>query len=95
MPERNVPPQPSRRPTVECLSTASVPSVSLRGVLMERLHRLDPAHDWVATRYYIRLLRPDQSRVAFAISRKSELDEILEVGASLGWTIEELAAPSR
>lgn len=62
---------------------------------MERALRLDPAHDWVATRYYVRMLRPDRSLVAFAIAAKSELDEILQTGASLGWTVQELSAPTK
>ena len=60
---------------------------------MERALRLDSAHDWVDCRYYVRLLRPDQSMVTFSVARKTDLDQILETAASLDWTVEELAAP--
>ncbi len=60
---------------------------------MERALRLDSAHDWVDSRYYVRLLRPDQSMVTFSVARKMDLDQILETAASLDWTVEELAAP--
>lgn len=60
---------------------------------MDRALRLDAAHDWAASRYYVRLLRPDGSLVTFAVAKKLELDEILEAAASLDWSVEELAAP--
>lgn len=60
---------------------------------MDRSLRLDAAHDWVTSRFYVRLRRPDFSFVTFTVAQKSELDEILESAASLDWSVEELAAP--
>ena len=64
-----------------------------KGTAMDRALRLDAPHDWVVSRYHVRLRRPDLSFVTFTVAQKTELDEILEAAASLDWSVEELAAP--
>lgn len=61
---------------------------------MTRTLRIDPALDWVATRYYVRFDRPDGSVAAFALRDKESIDEVLRAGAVLGWEVAELSPPS-
>lgn len=62
---------------------------------MTQMRRVDPTHDWTLSRYYVRFLRPDGSVAAFSLSRKTDIDQILERAAELGWEIDELSPPQQ